>query len=351
MYKSAAMDSWSHFPDDSVHAPRIGVSESSLIEADEELIRTAGIATLEADCSEREVERWRLEVSAQIQRLSDRRRERELLQKEVTRLEQDLKRITTAAASVPAEGGSANQRESNTRLDTCNPRENELIVFPGTFALATKGSATVKEVELQYFISRTISALDAAQTDVVSLRQQHADLWHRVGELREDISRLKTTYARQEQQKNELLQQKLFLKASGTNPAYRKAIQAKQELEELVHHAAERRAARRQSRMERASMVAHLLEGAVFRERQAHNVYDAVTQRKGYSDHPMYRMLCSLQEENMALRGKYIQLVRGSEEENAALLDYLNVMEERLLVVQGAKNPMVDLAALSPKQL
>ncbi|RNF27139.1 uncharacterized protein Tco025E_00637 [Trypanosoma conorhini] len=338
MQKSAATDTAdlaSLPPDELSEFAPVGRVESTLIDADEELLRTAGVATLEADRSQREVDRWRLEASAQLHRLTKLRRDKALLAEEIARLERSLGEARAAAAA-PALGPGAASPPRPPQGGLGDAGDDGLRVMQGTFTPQTRGSggaaAAAADVELRYLISRAIASLDSIQADITALRQQHADLWHRRREIAEDTARLKDTYQRQETQKEELLQQKLFIKAAEADPAFRKALQKRTELKEFVRHATDRRAALKQSRMQRTSMVAHLLDGAKSRERSACRVHEAIAKRQGLSDHPMYPMLLALQQENKELRTRYLQMVRSSEEEDAALSEYLDVLEERLLL-------------------
>ncbi|EAN89470.1 hypothetical protein TcCL_NonESM01819 [Trypanosoma cruzi] len=320
-------------PDDSLQFTPIGGVESTFIEADEELIRTAGVATLEADRSQREVERWRLEASAQMHCLTKVRREKALLLREVLQLEKSLEEAREAAA-VPTSKETCSLIHGGRSIlgDVCDPHGDGIIVVPGTFTLEKKGGVTAEEVELRYLISRAISSLDSLQAEIAALRQQHADLWHRKREITEDSKRLNATYQRQKKQREELLEKKLFVEAAEADPAFREALQKRMELKDLVRHAADRRAALKQLRMERASMIGHLLEGAMSRERDACNLHVRIAKKKGFIGHPMHDMLMALQKENKEIRAKYLQMVRGSKEEDAVLSDYLDVLEERLLL-------------------
>ncbi|ORC87406.1 uncharacterized protein TM35_000222050 [Trypanosoma theileri] len=345
-----SVESTSHVREEPWYSSPIGAIESSLVNADEELIRTAAIATLEADRSQQEVERWRLEADVQIQRLIKMRHEKELLLKEVRQLEQSLNQAETlASASTLIEEKSSSLDGPYVSSLQYNTVTDNSIVVPGTFALASKDSITSKEIELRYLISRSLATLDTLLSDVVSLKKRHADLWTQEKEIGEDIKRLKTTYQRQEEQKEELLKQKYFVKAASTDPAYRKALEEKQEMEEFIAHASDRRAALKQTQMERVSMVAHLLEGLTLRERQASHAHETVARKKGFSEHPMYSMLLSLQEENRELHSKFIKLVQSNEEEDTALVEYFSVLLERLLMTQGNKTSLMDFVNLSPK--
>ncbi|ESL08874.1 hypothetical protein TRSC58_03415 [Trypanosoma rangeli SC58] len=318
-------------PDDLSGVPPIGGVESTLIDADEELIRTADVATVQADRSQREVDRWRLEASAQLHCLTEVRREKTLLVQEIMRLEKSLEEARAAAALSAVRDTGPTLHGGRGELGDAS--DHRLHIMPGTFALRARGgSGTTKEVELRYLISRAIASLDSMQAGLAALRQQHADLWHRKRDTTEDTKRLRVTYQRQEKQKEELLQQKLFIKAAEADPAFRKALQQRTELNESIRHATDCRAALKQSRMERAAMIAHLLDGAMSRERSACKAHEKVANTKGFSDHPMYTMLMALQQENMELRAKFLQMVRGSEEEDTALSEYLDVLEERLLL-------------------
>ncbi|RNF10561.1 hypothetical protein TraAM80_01486 [Trypanosoma rangeli] len=318
-------------PDDLSEVPPIGGVESTLINADEELIRTADVATLQADRSQREVDRWRLEASAQLHCLTKVRREKALLVQEIMQLEKNLEEARTAAALPTVRDTGPTLHRG--RVELGDASDHGLHIMPGTFALQARGSGgTAREIELHYLIGRAIASLDSMQAGLSALRQQHADLWHRKRGITEDTKRLRVTYQRQEKQNEELLQQKLFLKAAEADPTFRKALQKRTDLNESIRHATDCRAALKQSRMERAAMIAHLLDGAMSRERSACKAHEKVAKTKGFSDHPMYSMLMTLQQENTELRAKYLQMVRSSEEEDVVLSEYLDVLEERLLL-------------------
>ncbi|KAH9578974.1 hypothetical protein LSM04_008876 [Trypanosoma melophagium] len=326
----------SHVPDASWHHSPVGIMESSLINADEELIRTASIATLEADRSQQEVERWRLEADVQIRRLNKMRHEKELLLQEIWQLERSLKQAQNAASNeIYIDEKSLKHEGSHASTFPYNIVGDNSIVVPDTFTLASRDNITARDIELRYLISRSIATLDALQSDVAAMKQQHADLWTQEREIGEDIKRLKTTYQGQEEKKGGV--------------AKARALQEKQEMKDLFTHATDRRSALKQTRMERVSMIAHLLEGLTLRERQVSHADGTVVRKKGFREHPMYPILLSLQEENKELHSKYIKLVQSNEEEDTALVEYLSVLLERLLMAQGNKTLLVDFSNLSTK--